>query len=266
MPKPRRLLVVAPASVDGSALRGEVERRAGDGPAEVHLVTPAVTDSKLKQAFGDVDHAIDDAEQRLEDSLQGLRSRRVAASGAVGDSDPLVATEDALGTFPADEVLIVTHPGNEADWFERDLFERAAERVEPPVIHVQLGGGNGGGQLAEVERSGAGVPRDEPGEHEVELSPNLPPFSIRDILGIVVAVVGTIILALLAANVADHSNTATAAARTLIAIAFALINLAHVVGLVFFNSQRYRGPGRALFGNLSLFGTPIAIVVSLLIG
>jgi hypothetical protein len=255
---------VAPTDIDGSALRGEVERRAGDGPAEVHLVTPAVTDSKLKQAFGDVDDAIDDAEQRLEDSLQGLRSRRVAASGAVGDSDPLVATEDALGTFPADEVLIVTRPGEEAEWFERDLFERVAERVEPPVIHVELD--NGSGRLAEAERSGPGIPRDEPGEQEVELSPNLPPFSVRDILGIVVAIVGTIVLALLAANVADHSNTGTAAARTLIAIAFALINLAHVVGLVFFNSQRYRGPGRTLFGNVSLFGTPLAIVVSLLIG
>jgi hypothetical protein len=265
MAEPRRLLVVSPPAVDGSALREEVERRAGEQRAEVLLVAPAVIESRIKHALGDVDDSVDDARERLERSVQGLRSERIAASGTVGDADPLVATEDALGTFPADEVLIVTRDGERAEWFEEDLFERATERFEPPVIHVELRGENGGG-LAEVERSGPGVPRDEPESGEVELSPNLPPFSARDILGIVVAIVGTIVLAILAANVADHHGSSTAAARTLIAIGFALINLAHVVGLVFFNSQRYRGPGREIFGNISLFGTPIAILVSLLIG
>jgi hypothetical protein len=48
-------------------------------------------------------------------------------------------------------------------------------------------------------------------------------------------------------------------------MAFALINLAHVVGLLLFNAQRYRGPGRTLFGNLSLYGTLIAVLASALI-
>ena len=265
MAEPRRLLVVSPPAVDGSALREEVERRTGEGRAEVLLVAPAVIESRVKHALGDVDDSMDEARERLERSVEGLRSERIAATGTVGDADPLVATEDALGTFPADEVLIVTRPGERAEWFEEDLFERAAERFQPPIAHVELRGDNGRG-LAEVERSGRGVPRDEPDSGEVELSPNLPPFSARDLFGIFVAIVGTIVLALLAANVADHSNTGVAAARVLIAIAFALINLAHVVGLVFFNSQRYRGPGREVFGNISLFGTPIAILVSLLIG
>jgi hypothetical protein len=260
---PKRLLVVSPPAVDGGELHEEVRRRAGERPAEVRLVTPAVTDSKLKAAMGDVDDAIDEAGGRLEQTLSGLRGDRVKASGTIGDADPLVAAEDALGTFPAEEILIVTHRDAEAEWFEQDLFDRASERFEPPVIHVELGAGSGDG-LVEVERSGRGLQRDEPAEGELELSPNLPPFSKRDLLGIGVAIVGTIVLALLAAS-SDDTRGGAGAARILIATAFALLNLAHVVGLVFFNSQQYRGAGRPIFGNLSLFGTPLAIVVSLLL-
>jgi len=260
-----RLLVIAPAELDGRALRGEVEQRAGGREAEVRLVAPAVTESKVKHVMGDVDEAIGEADERLESSIDGLRSERVAASGQVGDSDPMVAAEDALGAFPADEILIVTHREEEASWFEEDLYDRAAERFEPPVFHIELTGGGGRQGMEETEHSGPGRAGDEPDPGEVELTENLPPFSKRDLLGIVVAIVGTIVLAILAANVADHPNTATAAAKILIAIAFALVNLAHVVGLVFFNAQQYRGFGRNLFGRLSLYGTPAAIVVSALI-
>ena len=269
-----RLLVISPPAVDGKRLREEIERRAGERSAEVRLIAPAVTESKLKAAMGDVDEAMDEARERLEQTLEGLRGDRVEADGLVGDADPLVATEDALGTFPADEVLIVTHSGDKAEWFEEDLFDRAAERFEPPLIHVELGA-NGAQPLAETEESGAGMQPDEPEEGEMELSRNLPPFSRRDLLGIIVAIVGTIVLALLAANVGQSSqgggagrisaHTFSDAARILIAIGFALINLAHVVGLVIFNSQEYRGPGREWFSNLSLYGTPLAIVVSLLL-
>jgi hypothetical protein len=259
----KRLLVIAPVSVQGAALREEIERRAGGDGAEVRLVAPAVTESKIKTVLGDVDDAIVDAGDRLERSLDGLRSDKISVSAHVGDADPMIAAEDALGMFSAEEVLIVTHRDEEAEWFEADLFDRLAERFEPPVIHVELDGG--GGRLTETEESSPGLSRDEPGEDELELSENLPPFSKRDLLGIVVAIVGTLILVLLAAEVGDRPNTDSAAARILIATAFILINLAHVVGLVFFNSQRYKGAGQSLFANLSLFGTPIAIVVSLLI-
>jgi hypothetical protein len=263
MAEPKRLLIVSPNQVDGETLRDEVRRRTGDTPTEVRLIIPAVEESKFKHAFGDVDEAVAESREQLKPSVEGLEGGNIKVSAAVGDADPLIATEDALGGFAADEVLIVTHQQQDAQWFEEGLFERAVERFEPPVIHVELAGN--GENLHETEASGAGVSRDEPEEGELELSRNLPPFSKRDLLGIVVAIVGTIVLALLAANVGDHSNSGRAAGRILIAIAFALVNLAHVVGLVFFNSQQYRGAGRALFANLSLWGTLAAIVVSLLI-
>jgi hypothetical protein len=56
------------------------------------------------------------------------------------------------------------------------------------------------------------------------------------------------------------------AARILIATAALLINMAHVVGIFFFESVDYHGPFQPFFARLSMFGTLGAIVVSLAIG
>jgi hypothetical protein len=45
-----------------------------------------------------------------------------------------------------------------------------------------------------------------------------------------------------------------------------LVNVAHVVGLTLFQAGPYRGFWRDFFARLSLYGTPIAIVVCLLLG
>lgn len=103
-------------------------------------------------------------------------------------------------------------------------------------------------------------------------SANLPPFSPRDVLGIAVAIVGTIVLVILAASGGENLNSTGGfgsssgggftdqSARILIAGALGLINLAHVVGLTLF-----RGAWRDFFARLSLYGTPVAILVSALL-
>jgi hypothetical protein len=45
----------------------------------------------------------------------------------------------------------------------------------------------------------------------------------------------------------------------------ALINVAHVVGLTLFESVHYRGGSQRLFAWLLLYGSPAAIVASLLV-
>ena len=52
-------------------------------------------------------------------------------------------------------------------------------------------------------------------------------------------------------------------ARILIATGVLLINLAHVVGIFFFESVDYHGPFQRFFARLSMFGTLGAVVVSL---
>jgi hypothetical protein len=54
----------------------------------------------------------------------------------VGDVDPLTAAEDALRTFPADELVIVTRPEDEASWLEKDVPSILSERFGLPVKQV----------------------------------------------------------------------------------------------------------------------------------
>jgi hypothetical protein len=112
----------------------------------------------------------------------------------------------------------------------------------------------------------------DPQVHEGEwrASRNLPPLSRMDIVGIAVAVLGTAALVLIAAISVDQDSTnpysAVTIARVLIATGALLINMAHVVGIFFFESVDYHGTFQRFFAKLSLFGTLGAIVVSLAIG
>ena len=105
--------------------------------------------------------------------------------------------------------------------------------------------------------------------HEWRASQNMPPLSRIDMLGIAVAGLGTAALIMIAVISAgpEHGNySAVTIARTLIATGVLLINMAHVVGILFFESVDYHGPFQRFFARLSLFGTIGAIVVSLAIG
>ena len=106
-------------------------------------------------------------------------------------------------------------------------------------------------------------------QHEWRASENWPPLSRMDIIGIAVAGLGTAALILIAAISADHDSGnygVVTIARILIATGASLINLAHVVGIFFFESVDYHGSFQRFFAGLSMFGTLGAIVVSLGIG
>jgi hypothetical protein len=265
-----RLLVLAGEAVAGPELRRQITDRVGDRPADVHVVSPALTDSRFEHAMGDVDDARAAAEERLETSLGEIRRTGAEVTGEVGESDPTLAIEDALQTFPADEILIATHPDDEARWLEDEAFERARERFEPPITHVVVERDRSGAEhVAEVERAPRGV-EGESDREAIGRSRNLPPLSARDLGGIFVAVVGMIVLVVLAATCPGEleegggSDTACVI-RAVIAGALGLINIAHIVGLVLFQSVRYRGAFERFFALASLWGTPAAIIASILI-
>ena len=56
----------------------------------------------------------------------------------MGDTDPVQAIEDALRTFPADEVLVVTRPDDDASWLEQDSAQEARERFGVPVTRLTV--------------------------------------------------------------------------------------------------------------------------------
>jgi GABA permease len=131
-----RLLVVANETVGGEALLAEIGNRCRGRDSEILIVTPALTASRAAHWASDVDEAIETARQRMELSLIAIGELGVKAKGEVGDSDPNVAIEDALRAFPADEIVISTHPPHRSRWLEHGVVERAREEINLPITHV----------------------------------------------------------------------------------------------------------------------------------
>jgi hypothetical protein len=130
-----RILVIANRTCPCPALADEVAARAGDPPGEVLVVAPALN-ARLRHWVSDVDGAIAAARERLDRAVANLSEHGIAARGVVGDSDPLVAIEDALVDFGATEIVLSTHPPGRSNWLEKNLPERAAERFDLPIAHV----------------------------------------------------------------------------------------------------------------------------------
>lgn len=246
-------------------LRAGKDAHGGEG-TDLRVVAPAVEASPLRHTLGDIDEPKREAEARLERIMEELRKGGVEASGEVGDPDPIQAAQDALLKAPADEIVIFEHEQAQARWFEEGLLEKAEAGLEPPLRMVILHSDRDGAEhVVDIETAGAGT--HDPAEgHEIG-SAYLPGLSRGDFAGMVAGIFGTIVAAVLAAAIASESDEVAgrAAAAILIAIGIALVNVAHVVGLTLMESVRYRGGFAKLFRNLSLIGTPLAVLVNLIL-
>jgi len=131
-----RLLVVANETVHGAELLGVIRERCRDRRSEVMVVTPALAASRADHWASDIDAAIEIARQRMELSLIEIRELGLKAKGEIGDSDPNMAIEDALRVFPADEIVISTHPPERSRWLEHGVVDKARERIDLPITHV----------------------------------------------------------------------------------------------------------------------------------
>lgn len=250
----KRALVVANEAVVGNELRDSLVSHLGEKPGEVFVVAPALTESGLKYMLGDVDGAIGPARERLERTLAELREAGIDATGEIGDSDPMMAISDEIHKFHPDRVLVVAHRDEDGAFAERGLLEQLERDLDLPVTELVVDRASDP-HVLDVEKTEPVAGRREGWRP----SSNLPPLSPRQFGGILVAIVGTLLLAILAA-------ASPSAGRILIALAMALVNLAHVVGLFLFQSVGYEGVWSRFFARLSLIGTPTAIVASLLIG
>jgi hypothetical protein len=121
------------------ALREEVRRHAGGETAEVHVVAPIQHTSLLQRLTGDVDKARADAEEvahKAEEAIEEVAE----VETEIGDANPLLAINDALATFPADEVIIVTGSGSRPDWLEKDDVQEALRGLGLPVTRLVADG------------------------------------------------------------------------------------------------------------------------------
>lgn len=264
-------LVVVNEVVSGAELRDGLLRHLGngDGNKKVFVVAPAIADSGLDYMLGDVDGAIGPAKERLERTLEELRGAGIEADGEVGDSDPLQAIQDELLKHHPDRIVLVAHRDEDGAFAEKGLLEQAERDLELPVTELVVDHGDEP-HVLDVKRTEYGAGR----RKGRRLSANWPPLTTRNVLGIFVAVIGTLVLGGLAANAAGDASGAdleesrlgaAPAATILIATGMALINLAHVVGLFLFQSVGYDGIWSRFFARLSLIGTPIAVVAAVIL-
>jgi hypothetical protein len=129
---PRRLLVVTTASVPAADLRKSVLAHAGED-AEMLVIAPASDISRLDWLTNAEDDARTDATERAEELAEAAPTDDVESR--VGDSDPVKAIEDALGTFPADELIVVTLPDEDQAGLKREA-RKPPSSVSPFPSHI----------------------------------------------------------------------------------------------------------------------------------
>ena len=125
-----KTLVVANETIEGHALHEAIPYG-----TEVRVVAPALN-SRLRHWLSDEDAARRAAERRLGHFLESLGRAGIQATGRVGDADPLLAIEDELRTFRADEIVLSTHPEGRSHWLEQGLVDEARRRFALPITHV----------------------------------------------------------------------------------------------------------------------------------
>jgi hypothetical protein len=131
-----KLLVLATDPVDANDLRGALPGETLDG-AEVLVVSPAVNESPVAFWVSDSDEAIIEAESTARQTAEALAAAGAEVRAETGESDPLLALQDALATFPADRVVVFARGDDESQRYrEDDLLGEAERRFGVPVAEV----------------------------------------------------------------------------------------------------------------------------------
>jgi hypothetical protein len=131
-----KVLVLTPEPVDDQVLRSTLGAEL-DG-AEVLVVSPATNQSRLAFWVSDPDEAIAEAQRTQEETVERLEEAGVDAAGDTGEGEPSVALQDALATFPAERIVIVTHPEGERDYREDEGLAEAAAAAGVPVTWAEV--------------------------------------------------------------------------------------------------------------------------------
>ncbi len=121
-----RYLIVGNQSLGGTALMHELARRAARSKQiRFHVVVPLAVGGDLTAA-----------RDRLEMQLGLIDGLGVAASGEIGDADPLAAIQAALKREPAAGIVLSTLPPSESRWHRSSVPSGIARRIDVPYVVV----------------------------------------------------------------------------------------------------------------------------------
>jgi hypothetical protein len=129
----KRILALVSEPISADALRSAAGPEADD--AEVLVIAPALN-TRRHFFLADPDPAIDRAEGVQEETVERLAEEGIDAAGDSGEEDPMLALQDALVTFEADEIVLFTHASGKQNWLEEGLVEEAKGRFDVPVRHL----------------------------------------------------------------------------------------------------------------------------------
>ena len=130
----KKILALVSEPIDGEALKESVGAETAEA-AEVLVVAPALS-SRTRFVFSDPDPGIERADEVQQETVERMDEDGVDAAGDTGEADPLLAIQDALTTFPADEIVLFTHTDGDRNWLEEGIVDEAKERFDVPVRHM----------------------------------------------------------------------------------------------------------------------------------
>jgi len=133
--------VLANETVEGDELIDELRRIDASGKAEYLICVPAnPIDTGQAMHAGPLsvwERTTQAAQERLDRTLEQLRSHGLTVNGELGDYRPLRALADAVGKFGPDQLVICTHPQERSAWLRYDVVDRARETYPNlPITHV----------------------------------------------------------------------------------------------------------------------------------
>jgi hypothetical protein len=133
-----KLLVLTTEPISAQQLREAISGDVRPDEAEVMVVAPALQQSPIKFWLSDADEAIARAEEVRRQTVTELEQAGVAATGDVGESDPLQAIQDALQTFDAQRIVLFEHQLSEQRYREQLDGAELEERFGLPVDRASL--------------------------------------------------------------------------------------------------------------------------------
>ena len=135
MSQPANVLIVAHQTAATQPLIDAVADRARQGEVRFHLVVPRRPHG-IDKLVNPQDTGHEDAQQVLDDALPKLsQAAGSEVTGSIGDSEPLMAIEDAVNLGNYDEIIISTLPLGVSRWLHLDLIHKA-RALGLPVTHV----------------------------------------------------------------------------------------------------------------------------------
>ena len=132
------VLLVTTVDTDEDDLAEELRRVLGDDVSNVRVVAPATDVSVLDWLTNDEDDARGEARHAAQTAAEAVESSSVEIDETSHDTDASQAVLDALRTFAADQIVVVTRPGDDSNWLEEDAVASAFDSSGVPVHRVEL--------------------------------------------------------------------------------------------------------------------------------